>query len=1035
MKLSTFALRQKTFVIFFSVLMVIAGIYSYFDLGKLEDPSFTVKTAVIVTMYPGATASEVEKLVTDKVEEEIQTMGSVWKLRSLSRPGVSMIFVDLQEKYSSTQLPQEWDLLRRKVNDVKLKLPPQAQISIVQDEFSEVYGMLFSVYGDDIPMHDLKDYSRELQRRIKAVSGVKKVQVHGVREQVVNINISDERLAESHISTAQLVEQLNSQNIPVTSGDFDVGYENIRVEQTGQYNDVDDIRNLLISTGINGVGDGAGTVRLGDVADISMGYQDPASTLSRYNGQKAITLAVSPEEGINVVSIGDELMGVINDFKAELPVGADVGVVAFQPDEVTDSINNFVMNLIESIVIVVIVLFVFMGLQSSLIVGSSLLITILFTLVYMNITGVNLQRVSLGSFILALGMLVDNAIVIVDLFKAKLFKGIDRNQAVIQSIKEMSLPLLAATVIAALGTTPVLFSTTDAAEFAISVVQVLCSSLVLSWVVAMIITPIMCWTFIKAPESDEVPEDSKGMAMYRKAVYWTVDNPKKSLSMLVPLIIATVLIAPTLKVNFIPMSDRNIVFLDYWLPNGGRIDKVSDDMKKIEQWLLKQPEVESISTAVGEGVPRFSVTVEPEPNDPSYGQILINTKRFEDIATLEDRGDKWLAEQFPYAEPRFRALKLATKDKFSIEARFEGPDPKVLHQLSDQAQAIFRENPNTRYVRDNRRQESKLLVPLINEEEARRAGVNRSDIAMAINRKTEGLQIGTMRQDDDLIPIKLRSTDTSIESLNNIPVRSLISGHSVPLGQVVDGFEVKGEESMIWRRNRIPEITAQAGVIGKTAAAVRKELAADIEAIELPDGYTMKWGGEYYDEHRAVRDILIQNPKATLLMVILLMALFSAYRPPFIIMTTVPLSLIGVVWGLIVFGKPFGFMALIGAITLSGMIIKNGIVLMDQINLERSKGMLIGDAVKESAINRTMAISMAALTTALGMIPLLTDLLFDQMAASIIGGLSVATVLSLFVMPAMYMLLFRKEVKRELEAGKPMYELEDHTEDLTEEDA
>lgn len=1035
MNLSTFALRQKTFIVFFTVLMMIAGIYSYFDLGKLEDPSFTVKTAVIVTMYPGATAQEVEKLVTDKVEEEIQTMGSLWKLRSLSRPGVSMIFVDLQEKYSSEQLPQEWDLLRRKVQDVKLKLPAQAQISIVQDEFSEVYGMLFSVYGDDIPMHDLKDYARELQRRIKAVSGVKKVQLHGIQEQEVKIKISDERLAESHISLAQLVDQLNSQNMPVTSGDFDLGYENLRVDQTGQYRNIEDIKNLLISTGVNGIGDGAGTIRLGDVADISMGYVDPASTLSRFNGHKAVTLAVSPENGINVVSIGDELMGVINQFKSELPVGADVGIVAFQPDEVTDSINNFVMNLVESIVIVVAVLLVFMGLRSSLIVGASLLLTILCTLVYMNITNVDLQRVSLGSFILALGMLVDNAIVVVDLFAAKLKKGIDRNHAVIESIKEMSMPLLGATVIAALGTTPVLFSTTDSAEFAISVVQVLCSSLILSWVVAMFVTPIMCWMFIKAPEDGTVHEDGKAMAAYRKAIHWTVDNPKKALTLLVPLIAVTVFAGMTLKINFMPSSDREIVFLDYWLPNGGRIDKVSTDMKKIEDWLLEQPEVESISSYIGEGAPRFSVTVEPEPNDPSYGQILINTKTFAGIAKLKERGKPWLEENFPYAEPRFRDLKLATKDKFSIEARFEGPDPKVLHKLSDEAQEILRANPHTEYVRDNRRQESKLLVPIINEEEARRAGVNRSDIAMAINRATEGLQIGTMRQNDDMIPIKLRSNNASLEHLDNIPVRSVLGGHSVPLGQVVDGFEVKGEETMIWRRNRVPEITAQAGVFGETASQVRKEVAPAIEAIALPPGYSMKWGGEYYDEHRSVQDILVQNPKATVLMVILLMALFNAYRPPIIIMTTVPLAVIGVVWGLVAFGKPFGFMALVGAITLSGMIIKNGIVLMDQINLERANGATIGDAVKEAAINRTMAISMAALTTALGMIPLLTDLLFDQMAASIIGGLSVATVLSLFVMPAFYMIFFRKEVRIEQEAGKPMVELEDHSEDLTEESA
>ncbi|MEL4424917.1 efflux RND transporter permease subunit [Shewanella indica] len=1018
MNLSTFALRQKTFVIFFTILGMIAGIYSYFDLGKLEDPSFTVKSAVIVTLYPGADAKEVEQLVTDKVETKLEEMESLWKLRSLSRPGSSMIFVDLKEKVNSDELPQQWDLLRRKVEDVKLELPMQAQISIVQDEFSEVYGMLFAVYGDNMNMAEMKDHARELQRRIKAVEGVKKVQLHGIHEQVVNIRISEERLSETGLTMLQLIDQLQSQNMPVTAGDFDLGIENLRVEQGGSFQTVDDIRNVSIQTGINGLN--SAVIRLGDIADITMDYQDPATTLSRFNGQQAVTLAVSPVNGINVVSIGDTLKQVLADYQAELPAGAGIGVIAYQPEEVQKSVNNFISNLIESIVIVVVVLLIFMGWRSASIVGASLLLTILFTLVYMNLTNVDLQRVSLGSFILALGMLVDNAIVIVDLFQAKIKQGIERTQAVIDSIKEMAVPLLAATVIAAMGTAPVLLSQTDSAEFSLSIVQVLCSSLLLSWVIAMIVTPLMCWFFLgTAVDEDKAKAPSRYWLMYQNAVDWVVENPKKTLLYVVPLLVGTLLAAPLLKVNFMPSSDRAIVFLDYWLPNGGRIEQTSADMRKVEAWLLQQPEVESISSSVGESAPRFSVTVEPEPLDSSYGQILINTRSYEDIEPLVSRGDAWLKAQFPYAEPRFRDLKLATKDKYSVEARFIGPDPEVLHRLADEAKAVMAAHPNLKYIRDDWRQESKVMTPMVDLHAARLAGVTRTDIANAINRVTEGSQVGTMRHGDDLIPIKLRSANATLEHFENIPVRSLLGTHSVPMGQVVESIEIKGEESMIWRRNRLPAITVQAGVSGDTASNVRQQIAAEIEAIALPAGYKMEWGGEYYDEQRSIDDLLEQNPKATLLMLIILVAMFNAFRQPMIIMITLPLASIGIVWSLLLLDKPFGFMAIVGMICLSGMIIKNGIVLMDQIELERRNGLGIAEAIKAATLNRTMAISMAALTTALGMIPLLTDRLFDQMAATIIGGLTAASVLSLFVMPALYRLFYHRDEQREAEQIEP----------------
>ncbi|OED89825.1 efflux RND transporter permease subunit [Vibrio breoganii] len=1006
--LAEFAIRQRTFVLFFTVLSIIAGLYSYFDLGKLEDPTFTVKTAVVVTLYPGASAEEVEQQVTDTVETKLQEMAELNRLRSLSRPGVSMVFVDLNESLNSDELPQQWELLRRKVSDVKLQLPTSAQISIVQDEFSEVYGMLFAIHGTDAAPEELRQYAEELQRRIKAVEGIKKIELHGVQPRVVYIDMPDERLAQYGLSVAQVWSQLNTQNMTFEAGQFAAGQERIRVAQTSEFESLADIQNLIIKGGISELG--SGMIRLGDIADVTMGYQTPAMTENRFNGAPSVTLAVSPVDGINVVSLGDTINQVINDFEAELPLGVDVSIVAYQPEQVQIAIDDFVVNLMESIAIVFVVLLIFMGFKSASIVSASLLITILLTLIYMNVAEIDLHRVSLGTFILALGMLVDNAIVITDMMQSKMNKGIERTKAAIDSVKETAVPLLGATVIAIMGSSPVLFSKTDAAEFAGSVFSIMASSLLLSWLVAMTLTALLCWLFLK-PSKKGANQKNPLLSRMINAI---VDHPIKTLSTLIPLVVATAVCVPYIAINFIPQSDRPIVFLDYWLPNGAKIEQTSADMKQIEQWLLAQPEVESISTSVGASAPRFSVTVEPEPLDPAYGQILINATDYFAIDDLVSRGDKWLAETFPNAEPRFRALKLATADKYAVEARFSGPDEEVLHQLADEAKAIFESHPDAKYVRDDWRQQSKMLTPIINQDKALRAGINRADIAFAMKRGTNGMPLGRMNLNDELIPIQLRGSNQDMASLETLPVKSLLGLHSVPLGQVVDGFELATEESMIWRRDRVKTITAQAAVQRYTTPAnVRNAVKDRIEGIYLPPGYSMEWGGEYYDEHKAVTDIVKQLPKALLIITIIMIAMFNGFKQTAIIYTTLPLAATGATFSLLLLDKPFGFMALIGAITLTGMIIKNGIVLMDQIELERRNGLELSDAIKEATMNRTMAISMGALTTALGMIPLLGDLLFDQMAATIIGGLAAATVLSLMVMPAMYKLVYKEKAPKQ----------------------
>lgn len=1008
MNLAEFALRQRTFVLFFIVISVIGGLLSYPQLGKLEDPTFTVKTALVMVAYPGASAQEVEDQVTDVVETRLQEMATLNRIRSLSRPGIAMIFVDLKESTNSKDLPQEWDLLRRKVNDLSLELPITAQARLVMDEFSEIYGMLFSINGKDAEPYELRAYAKELQRNLKQVDGVKKVILHGVQNRAVFIDLPAERLAQYGLSAIQVWEQLRSQNGTFYSGKFSAGEERIRVDQSSEFKSLADIENVLIKSGITGLS--TGTVRLGDIADISMSYQDPATTMSRYNGVDAVTVAISIVEGSNVIAMGDSINAVIDNFAGQLPLGVTVGTVAFQPEEVDFAINNFLINLGESILIVVVVLWLFMGFKSAFIVGSSLLLTILFTFIYMHISDIGLQRVSLGAFIIALGMLVDNAIVITDMFKAKVTQGIERRAAAINSVKETAVPLLGATVIAIMGSSPILFSQTDMAEFTLSLFQVMAASLLFSWFVAMFITPLLCWYLIYPEQQNDAKAAASAnrVEKYKRVVTYVVKNPKRVMMGVIPVIMAAILLIPHVQMNFMPLSNRSMVFLDYWLPNGSRIEQTSADMKKIEAWLLKQEEVVNTATFVGESAPRFSMTIEPEPQDPAYGQIVINTTSYEAVSELIDKGDAWLRSEFPQAEPRFRYLKMATQDKYSVEARFSGPDPKVLHALTDQAKAIFEANPSLKYVRDDWRQPSKVIKPIINQERAREAGISRTDIAFALSRASEGAQLATMHFGDESIAINLRGEERNLAHLERLPVRSLLGAHSVPLGQVVDGFEVSHEESMIWRRDRLKTISAQAGVVSsRTASDVRKEVAVQIEGIELPPGYYFEWGGEYYDEYKSVTDIFSQLPKALFVMVVIMVAMFNSFKQPMIIFATIPLAATGSALSLIVFNEAYGFTALIGAISLSGMIIKNGIVLMDQIELEKKQGKQLDDAIIHSTLNRTMAISMGALTTVLGMVPLLTDKLFSPMAAVIIGGLILATVLSLLLMPAMYRLMFK----------------------------
>ncbi len=1011
-------INKRFFVSFTTTLLCLLGLYAYHALGKLEDPAFTVKNAAVVTLYPGASAEEVELRVTDVLERKFQEMGKLWKLRSISRPGQSVVIIELQETLTGDELPQEWDLLRRKVNDVKLELPMEAQISIVIDEFSEVYGMLFAMSGDGIAPRELNHYARMLQRELNAVQGINKVVLHGLYEPQIVIEIDSQKLAQFNLSPAQLYNLLVSQNLSMSPGYMTVGSERIRLRQSEQLNSAEDVSNLVINAGIGDTSKFANIeqsrFRLKDVAHVYEDVNETPSLISRFNGKRAITVAVNPRDGVNVVSLGQVLKDTLADFEQKLPLGVNIETIVFQPDEVQKAVDNFIGNLLSAIVIVVVVLTLFMGIRPAAIVGVSLLTTLLLTLVYMLVDGIDLHRISVGTFILALGMLVDNAIVITDLYISKLKAGIDKKRAATESVSETAMPLLAATLIAICATMPVLFSKTAAAEFAMDLVLIMASSLMLSWVVAITITPLTCYLWLKP--TDEEVEQPKWQAKAQQTIIYVLNNRKKAIVAVISGIAVTGVLTLWLTVNFMPTSDRPITFIDYWLPQGGDIDNTAQDMEIIEQWLLEQPEVTSIASFIGAGAPRFSVTYEPEPNDSAYGQIIINVQHFEQIPALRRRGDAFLKATFAQAEPRFRPLKLATVDKFNIEARFSGPDPQVLRTLVAKAKRIMTDHPNLTYIRDDWRQQSKVLTPIFNQDKARLAGISRFDVNQALAKAADGQLLTVVYQDQDALPLLFKlpkAQRSNMDMLSSIPVTPTLGGPSVPLSQVTDGFELAFEEGMIHRRNRIRTMTVQADVEGIFASQGRAEIAKDIEAITLPDGYSLQWGGEYYDEYRSITDIFEQLPKANIMMLLLMVLMFNGFKQPLVIIMTIPLAFIGVVPILVIAGFPWGFMTLVGVISLSGMIIKNGIVLMDQINLEIKRGKEPFDALVSSAVNRTMAISMAALTTVLGMVPLWWDPLFGPMAATIIGGLTVATFLTLLIMPVFYAVLYKVPVQND----------------------
>lgn len=1010
MNLAEASIRYRTITLVFTVLMVVLGVGAYLNLSRLEDPEFTIKDALIITPYPGATAQEVSDEVTDLIERAAQQLGQVDRVVSRSERGRSTITVTIKDQYGAKELPQVWDELRRRVNDAQRQLPPGAGPSLVLDDFGDVFGIFYAITGDDYSYAQLYEVAKLLRRELLLAKDVQKVELFGVQQEVIYVEVSRDRSAQLGISPEEIHAALREQNLVVPSGGADVGATRVAITPSGEFRSVEDFENLIIRRG----GENGELVHLRDIATVRRGYSEPPDTILRYDGKPAIGLGISTVSGGNVVTMGASVKDRLRQLGSNIPLGVELHAISFQADTVTESINDFVMNLGTSVVIVIVVLLLAMGLRSGLIIGSILLITICGTFIVMSSQGLILERISLGALIIALVMLVDNAIVITEGMLIAIQKGVDRMKAAKDIVAQTAVPLLGSTAISVLAFGAIGLSDDSTGEYCRSLFDVLLISLLLSWITAITITPLFCFLFLKAGKKSESGQEKDPYGgfiyqAYKKILLVCLRFRWLTVLVMVALLGASVWGFGFLENSFFPNSTRAQFMIDAWSPVGTRMDATEKSAEEMEKYLLTVPGITNVTTCVGQGALRFLLTYSPERFDPAYAQFIVDVDDHSTIEKVQPLVQKHLSENFPDALIITKRFLLGPGDGGRIQARFSGPDYAVLRALADQAMDVLRAD-GAMGVRIDAREELPVIRPQFSEAQARLTGITRTDLGAALAAATSGRRVGVYREGEDLISIVARAPESersSPEAIQDVQIFSPVLGRSVPIRQVVSEFKTELEDPIIMRRDRLYTITVHADQASGLASTLFDRIRPKIEAIPVPAGYKMEWGGEHEDSSQAKAALAGTLPLFVLLMVLIVVCLFNSLRITAIIWLTVPLSLIGVVIGLLTFNQPFGFMALLGALSLSGMLIKNAIVLIDEINMQIKSGKVPWDSVVDASVSRVRPVLMAVLTTVFGLIPLTVDVFFGAMAVTIIVGLLFASVLTLIVVPVLYVIFFR----------------------------
>lgn len=1008
-------LNQKALISSILFAVLVGGIFAYINIGKLEDAEIPIKTAMVITSYPGATAYEVELEVTDVLEKAIQKLENIDEITSVSKPGLSLITINIQPTVKTPDMPQLWDHLRRKVSDAKGSLPSGAHSPIVNDDFADTYGILYAVTSNGFSYNEMVKYTEFIEKELLSVKGVRRSQIFGKQTEAIDIIFSPEKLAGLSINPMLIASAIQNETAIVNPGMIVTGQESIRVGVGNKITSIEEIKNLLIQ-----VPDG-GNFRLAEIAVVERSFMEPKREALYFNNMPGLTLGLSNESGINVVKLGEALDEKLAELAADLPVGIEINQVYYQPDRVDAAVKDFMLNLIISIVIIIVVLMFAMGLRSGLLISSGLVFTISGTLIIMMVIGLPLHRVSLAAIILAMGMLVDNAIVVADGILVDLKKGVDRSKAFTQTAKKTALPLLGATAVAILAFLPLRMSPNMVGEFLSSLFTVLVISLALSWLFAMIQTPFNASFFYRKirPKGEHAEEyDSLFYKVFRRAIQWAIRYKILFSAGSIIILVIALYSFKFVTIDFMSKIDYNQFYIEYYLPQGSDIEAVEEDIVSIQKEILEMEGIKSVTGSIGRPPARYLLMRGMPTGGSNYGELIIETNEIDRVEEIIPELENRLAKKYPNAFIRIHEYGAAFADA-DIEAEFIGPDPAILKDLATQAKNIFMEEASAINVTDNWKNQSKKIIPRYSIERAQPLGLTRSDMGNSLLVATNGMPIGAIYEGDKQLPIILKTSNNvakNMEELMNIPVWGQRSANSSPLIQIIDTMQVSWENQIINRLNGKRSIKAQCDATkGYTAQQVQDKFSAKVEAIELPHGYNMRWEGATAQSSEANSALFMFLPLAIGLMIIILIGLFNNLRQPIIIFIIVPFAFIGVVIGLISTGIPLTFIGIIGALGLIGMMIKNSVVLLDEVNRNLKEGKTALNATIDAALSRLRPVMMASLTTILGMTPLVTDPMFNSTAIVIMFGLAVGSLITLLVVPVLYTVLYRvdtSELKR-----------------------
>ena len=953
--------------------------------------------ALVITPYPGATAAEVEEEITEPLESAIQQLPQLKRLTSRSRPGESIIKVEIKNTYDGDALPQVWDELRRKVSDAQSRLPPAAVKSMVHDDYGDVFGIFYAVTAAGFSDAEIRELSRFLRRELLTVPNVSKVTTAGEPKEVIYVEISEERLVSLGLPLEAVLSTLQTENRVQDGGAITVDGRRLRISARPGFDSVASIEALRI-----GKPGSTEQISLVDVATVRRGPTDNPENLIIHNGTPAFTLAVAGLQEANIVEVGKAVSAHLEKLKHNVPIGVTIEPIYEQHVVVNRAINSFLVSLAQSVIIVIAVLCLTMGWRVGMVVGATLLLTVFGTVFFMRIFGIEMERISLGALIIAMGMLVDNAIVIAEGMLIGIQRGQLARDAASDSSARTQVPLLGATVIGIMAFSGIGLSSDITGEFLFSLFAVITISLLLSWVLAITVTPLMGHYLFDGHQYHE-GEDPYSHSIYLKYRSMLIDILRHRARTLMVLLVITMLAVVGfgfLRHAFFPPSNTPMFYLNVMLRQGSDIQQTAERLRDMESYLQSYDEVEAVTGFVGQGASRFMLTYEPELPNPAYGQLIVRVSGRDLIDGLVSELRDELPKRFPDVEIYPQRLMFGPGGGAKIEARFKGSDPAVLRQLGEHARQVFAQSGVVHDIRTDWRQQEMVIVPHYDEERGRIAGVGRSDMATASLFASTGVRAGVYRERDSQIPIIVRPPEQERSSVSRLSDRLMWSSAEqayVPVSQVISGFGVETEESLIHRRDRVRALKVQADPLGNlTADQALRVLRKDIEKISLPDGYVLEWGGEYEGAREAQQSLATQVPLGFLVMLVISILL--------------PMSICGVTAGLLVTGQPFTFMALLGFLSLSGMLMKNAIVLVDEIEAQERDGKPQPEALIDASVSRLRPVFLAALTTILGMIPLIWDAFFASMAITIMAGLAFATVLTMAAVPALYALLFRIRV-------------------------